>query len=102
MTNEEAIKVLREIYNKEVDDVFIFIGAKKIEALDLAIKALEDVTSLKRVISLLAVGGIPPEKQLIDFGYTKEDWVYMLKTVMGIIEENISCANSDDIKGDKE
>ena len=40
---------------------------------------------LKRVISLLAIGGIPPEKQLIDFGYTKEDWVFMMKTVDEII-----------------
>lgn len=40
MTNKEAIKELRDIY-KEIDDVFIFTGDKKIEALDLAIKALE-------------------------------------------------------------
>lgn len=43
MTNKEAIEELRDIY-KEIDDVFIFTGDKKIEALDLAIKALEERT----------------------------------------------------------
>lgn len=42
MTNREAIEELRDIY-KEIDDVFIFTGDKKIEALDLAIKALRIV-----------------------------------------------------------
>ena len=41
MTNKEAIAELRDIY-KEIDDVFIFTGDKKIEALDLAIEALRD------------------------------------------------------------
>ena len=41
MINKEAIGELRDIY-KEIDDVFIFTGGRKIEALDLAIKALEE------------------------------------------------------------
>ena len=95
MTSEEAISVLKAI--KEHPSMGVYLP-DEYEALDFAVKALEDVASLKRAILLLAVGGIPPEKQLIDFGYTKEDWVYMLKTVMGIIEENISCANSEENK----
>lgn len=100
MTNKEAIKYLIPPIATSTEPSTQYLKQK--DAYDLAIKALEDVASLKRVISLLAIGGIPPEKQLLDFGYTKEDWVYMLKTVMGIIEENINCANSEDIKGDKE
>ena len=41
MTNKEAILELREI-NERIDDIFIFTVDKKIEALDLAIKALEE------------------------------------------------------------
>lgn len=97
MTNKEAIKKLKEQQAEFNENYVDFAGVNT--AYDLAIKALEDVASLKRAIILLAVGGIPPEKQLIDFGYTREDWVYMLKTVMEIIEENIICANSEDSKG---
>jgi len=39
MTNEEAIKELEEI-KPALDHVFTFSGAKKAEAIDLAIKAL--------------------------------------------------------------
>ena len=102
MTNERAIELLANMKNglgpcASLTDACLDVY----QALDMAIQAFEDVASLKRVISLMAIGGITPEKQLIDFGYTKEDWVYMLKTVMGIIEENISCANSEEDKNDR-
>ena len=41
MTNEEAIKRLQSISN-EIDDIFIFSADEKHEAIDLAIKALEE------------------------------------------------------------
>ena len=44
MTNKEAIGELQDIY-KEIDygrDFFIFTGDRKMEALDLAIKALKE------------------------------------------------------------
>lgn len=62
MTNKEAIEELRDIY-KEIDDVFIFTGDKKIEALDLAIKAL-------RIIEIIENGFKQDNNLLMDFG----DW----------------------------
>ena len=100
MTNERVIELLANMKNGLEPCASLTDPCLEVyQALDKAIKALEDVAALKRAIILLAVGGIPPEKQLIDFGYTREDWVYMLKTVMEIIEENIICANSEDSKG---
>lgn len=90
MTSEEAIQELVELKTYNTTRAFAFIGESRLEALDLAIRALEQVHSYEKTIVKLT--------QSIEEQQTSEDCISRAATIeyiQGHIHEIISESGVD-------